>query len=419
MSLMIKTRNALAACGIGEWIVSQTLTESSEYFFVKKQLDTRRSKKTEKCRVTVFRSEEDKKGSTTVVLTPGMTSSEIRKKLEDAYYAASFALNPGFELPDPARSRKKPGESAELLGGAEKKMISALFAADRGKKAFINSAEIFFERVGHRIVSSRGTDVSWTSGRITGEFVVQCKEPEDVELYCDFEYDSADADALRAKVSEALATVSDRARAQKILKSGVYDVILCGDQLPEVLSYYAERSGSWMIYPGYSDWKTGDRVQKTGKGEKLDLTLLATEPFSDEGVPMKDRPLLRRGVLKTIHGNNRFARYLGVEPTGVYEKLGCSNRGKMSFAELKDRPCLVTASFSAFQADSYTGNFGGEIRLAYLVEGGKVTPVTGGSINGRLPECEDALVFSTDRYRTAFYDGPYALLVKGVNVAGE
>ena len=91
--------------------------------------------------------------------------------------------------------------------------------------------------------------------------------------------------------------------------------LLCGDQLPEVLSYYSERAFAGMIYPHYSDWKAGDMVQKTGKGEKLDLDLLATEPFSPEGIPMKDRPLLRRGVLKTIFGTNRFCRYLGVEPT--------------------------------------------------------------------------------------------------------
>ncbi len=418
MSMISRIKNALAENGIREWIISATKTDSSEYFFVKKKLDTRRAKSVGKYGVTVFVSADGKKGTTTVTVTPGIPSAEISRIIKDAAFAASFAMNPGYELPDPVRSKRRPGASAELLGGAEKIMIDALFAPDTAKDAFINSAEIFFERDEHRIVSSEGTDVRWTGGRVCGEFVVQCKKPADVEIHNIFEYGSADAEALSAKVAEALESVKDRARAEKILKSGKYDVILCGDQLPEVLSYYSERAFAGMIYPHYSDWKAGDRVQKTGKGEKLDLDLLATEPFSPEGIPMKDRPLLRRGVLKTIFGTNRFCRYLGVEPTGDYDKIGCRNRGRMSFDEMKKRPCLVTAVYSDFQCDSFTGNFGGEIRLAYLIDGEKVIPVTGGSVNGRLPECESGLVFSTDRYRTAFYDGPYAMLVKGVSVAG-
>ncbi len=418
MSLLNKIRNALLANAIGEWRICETVSESSEYFFVKKQLDTRRMKTVEKCDVVVFRTEGGKKGFTTVTVTPGVTSGELNDKIKGAYYAAQFALNPGYELPDPVHGKKKPGDSAGIIGAGEKAMIEALFASDKGGDAFINSAEMFFERVSYRIISSNGTDVRWTNGRVCGEFVVQCKTPVDVELHNTFDYDSADTSALSGKVEEALRNVLDRANAQKILKSGVYDVILCGNQVPEVLSYYSDRAGAGMIYPHYSEWKAGDTVQNIGKGEKLSLTLLATDPYSSEGIPMKDRPLLKKGVLKTIHGPNRLCRYLGIEPTGSYRKLGCENKGRMSFEDMKKKPCLVTVVYSDFQMDSFTGNFGGEIRLAYLVDGEKVTPVTGGSVNGRIPACEDGIVFSKERYRTAAYEGPYAMRLSGVNVAG-
>ena len=78
----------------------------------------------------------------------------------------------------------------------------------------------------------------------------------------------------------------------------------------------------------------------------------------------------------------------------------------------------MTVAFSDFQTDDFTGNFGGEIRLGYLCDGKKVVPVTGGSVNGKLADAQNCLVFSTDRYRTAEYEGPYALLVKNVSVAG-
>ena len=72
-----------------------------------------------------------------------------------------------------------------------------------------------------------------------------------------------------------------------------------------------------------------------------------------------------------------------------------------------------------FQMDDFSGHFGGEIRLAYLISDGKMIPVTGGSVNGSLLEVQNNLQFSTDRYVTSRYDGPYALRLEGISVAGN
>ena len=90
----------------------------------------------------------------------------------------------------------------------------------------------------------------------------------------------------------------------------------------------------------------------------------------------------------------------------------------MPFEKLKKGPCLWAVTFSDFQMDAMSGHFGGEIRLAYLIEGGKATPITGGSVNGSILEAQKDLTFSTERYRAADYDGPYAVRLKGVSVAG-
>ena len=55
---MLQTiQNALKECGVSAWRVRRTVEETSELFFVRKQLDTRRIKDTEKYDVTVFRKE--------------------------------------------------------------------------------------------------------------------------------------------------------------------------------------------------------------------------------------------------------------------------------------------------------------------------------------------------------------------------
>lgn len=420
-----RIKRALKDCGISLWRINDNTEESAELFFVKKQLDTRRFKDVRKFQVTVFRDAEKDgtpmRGFTSVTLLESMGDEQLREELKNAYYAAQFAANPTYELPDPVQApvREKAGELSESpLAESAGKMTRALFAADDQSDAFVNSAEIFIVRSKRRILSSEGTDVSYTDAKVNGEFVVQCREPEDVEIHNIFSYDSLDTEALASKVREALSFVRDRARAKRILKSGKYDIVLSGDKVASVLSYYMDRSAAHMIYPGYSTWKVGETVQGENTiGAKLDIDLCATVPYSEEGIPMEDLPLVREGILQAVHGNNRFCRYLGLKPTGQYRKGRCTNTG-VPFEELKKGPCLWAVIFSDFQMDSMSGHFGGEIRLGYLIDGDSITPVTGGSINGSLLEAQGNLQFSSDRYESANYSGPYGLRINGVNVAG-
>ena len=420
-----RIKSALRDCGVSLWRITDSTVESAELFFVKKQLDTRRFKDVRKFQTTVFRDVESEgqtlRGFTTVTLLESMDDARLREELGSAYYAAQFAANPYYDLPDPVQAppKEKTGQLCRApLAESAGQMARALFAADIREDAFLNSAEIFVTRSRTRILSSQGTDVSYTDAKAEGEFVVQCREPEDVEIHNTYSYDALDTAALTKKVEEALTFVRDRARAQRILKSGQYDVVLSGEAVATVLSYYTDRAAASMIYPKYSTWQVGERVQgQEIRGAGLDLDLCAVHPYSEEGIPMEDLPLLRAGELKAIHGNNRFCRYLGIKPTGRYQKLRCLNTG-VPFEELKAGPCLWAVTFSDFQMDSMSGHFGGEIRLAYLIEDGKAIPVTGGSVNGSLLETQGRLEFCKERYEAARYSGPYGVRIPQVNVAG-
>ena len=422
--MLNRIKNTLNTLGIAHWRINETKEESAELFFVRKELDMRRIKDVCKYFVTVYRDGEGEKptrGATSVTLLDSMSDEVLTDKLKGAYFAAQFAANPYYDLPDPVSAPAicKTGILAEApLTESAWKMAEALFAPDTREDAFINSAEIFVTRLSRRILSSCGTDVSYTDAKADGEFVVQCLTPEDVEMHHTFSYGELETEALSAKVSEALSFVCDRAHAQRTLKSGNYDVILSGNNVPTVLSYYVSRSSASMLYSRYSSWQVGDNVQGGEvNGESLDMTLCATVPYDGEGIPMEDLHLLAGGTLKAVHGPNRFCRYLGVKPTGSYSKVICDN-GILPFEEMKNAPCLWVVAFSDFQMDDFSGRFGGEIRLAYLIEEGKVTPVTGGSVNGSLLESQKDLLFSTDRYVTSRYEGPYALKLKNISVAG-
>ena len=417
--------SALKAQGIPTYIINDTTRESAERFFIRQREDIRRAKRVRDIEVTVYRDfDSDGKamrGSSTVKLQPGMTEEEIARKLAGAYESALYVKNPFFELPDPVVEALAPEGplAAMTLDDAADAMAEALFAPDRMDDAFINSAEIFSTRQDTRTLTSRGTDVAYSVFRVKGEFVVQCVRPTDVEMYHDFEYAAPDTLALSDLSLDALTTVRDRALAETAPEAGAYDVILTKKHVSTLLTAYVDKADASMVYAKYSPYTVGMHAQGDAvTGEALNISVFPDAPFSTDGVRMVERPLLENGVVKGIYGATRFCRYLNLEPSGVYNNIRVTN-GTLPLEEMKNRRCLMPVAFSDFQMDSMSGRFGGEIRLAYLFDGdGGVQLLTGGSISGSLLEKQDQLILSTERYTDSNYDGPAAVLIPGVSVAG-
>lgn len=422
--MLKQIRDQLKELNITNYLLREERKNSVELFFIRRRLDMRRIKDVSVVYATVYRDFDSDgtamRGSSAVVLSPDMSAEEQREALLGAYAAAENVRNPMYELyqgeADP--DMRKCGIAGEPLTAVARTMTEALFSADADPEAFLNSAELFVERSTVRIVSSSGTDVSYEKTGCNGEFVAQCKEPRDVEQHSIFSYESADADALRSKVAKALETVRDRAHAEKAPVAGTYDLILSGEHIAELLSYYLARANAQMVFAHYSDYRPGTAVQGDAvTGERLNLTVLPDAPWSGEGVPMPERALITDGVLKFLHGPVRFCRYLGTEPTGDYDRIRLDN-GTIPFDSLK-RGCLWPVSFSDFQMDDFSGHFGGEIRLAYLFTEDGVEILTGGSVNGSLIEKQGELTFSTERFSSASYEGPFAVRIPGVRVAGK
>ncbi len=423
---MEKILSALRALGVEQYIITEKHTDSLQSFYVKKNMDLIRRADTTLRSVQVFRPFEkdgtEMLGDTEVTLRPGMSDGEIRAALERAWFAAQFVANPWYPLPGGVKQpprRDRGGFAGRSLAESMKTMTAVLFAADTSRQVFLNSAEIFMRRAETRIVTSMGADVGWEQYDVWGEYVCQCPAPRDVETYHQFSYRDPETEALTGAAAHALEMTKARAMAQAAPRTGTYALVLDREQMRTLLGYYVDRSGSGMIYQKYSPFQLGDDVQGQDiAGDRLSIALTATEPYTGFGAPMADRPLLEDGVLRTIHGGARFAHYLGVEPTGRYRAVSVP-AGDTPLAELTGSACLHVASFSDFQMDALSGHFGGEIRLGFLHENGAVTPVTGGSVNGSILDCQGRMTFSRERYRSADYDGPLAVRIEGVQVAGS
>ena len=424
--------------GIEYYKIYEDRKQSAELFYIKKDIDIVRRTSVTDCTVTVYRDFESggvkMRGSAAAVIYPDMSAEEISTALQKAYYAASFVKNKFYELPGVEAGA--PGESASQetydLTAEAFKMGEALFRAeDTGGRSFLNSAEIFAEQHVLRVVNSEGIDVNYVRYSFNGEFVTQCiSNGQDVELHTQFAYRAPEYDQLMAKARAALLNTEDRAEAFDPPAAGKYAVMLSGTHVATLLDYYMTRTQGGMIYAGYSSYQKGCFIQGNEtdfKGEKLNLSLKATVPYSAEGIRMQDRVLTEHGILKTIHCGARYAYYLGIEPTGDYSALECQN-GTMPVEALQNAvdsendSVLYVAAFSDFQMDAFSGQFGGEIRLAYLYQkvNGKiqVRKLTGGSVNGSILDAQNTMVFSKERYKDNTYEGPYAVRFDNISVAG-
>lgn len=416
--------SALKKAGVSVFSIADTTTESAEIYFIKKQEDMRRMKNIREISVTVYRDFEANgkpmRGSSDVLIAPGMTDEEVFRKISVAYDAAGYVMNPFFALADGLKDHvqleseigEMPSEEAARI------MADALYTPDVNDDAFINSAEIFVNNTRVHILSSEGSDISFTKARVWGEFVVQCIKPQDVEMYFDFEYDSLDTLALSKLSADAITIVSDRAQAVNAPAAGEYDLILTEKHVYTVLSSYLEKADAAMIFAKYSPYEIGFRIQGDEiSGEKLNLVAVPDQPYSMDGVKLTERSILKDGMVLDLVGATRFCRYMGIEPKGHYGKIRVEN-GSMPVEDMKKKPYLMPVAFSDFQMDAMSGRFGGEIRLAYLFDGETVRIVTGGSVNGSLLEKQENLLFSQETYSSSEYTGPYAMLIPGVSVAG-
>ncbi|HPO26262.1 MAG TPA: hypothetical protein PK315_02200, partial [Petrotogaceae bacterium] len=80
---------------------------------------------------------------------------------------------------------------------------------------------------------------------------------------------------------------------------------------------------------------------------------------------------------------------------------------------------LEIHAFSDFQLDEVTGDFGGEIRLAYLHEDGGMKVLTGGSISGNINFEECSVILSEETVQINNYFGPKYIKLTNVSVTGE
>ena len=366
-------------------------------------------------------------GAGNVTLLPG---DDVRGALEAAVLRASLVHNRPYSLPEPAPLPDVPLTDPALAGDMEGALNSAFSrlrqAADAEAGVRMTAAELFAEEVATRLRNSRGIDATQTGTKLAAEWVLVAREHgREVETFVEMtrrrleDLPLAEEMAQRAAWTRDLltATTPPTHQGAVVLRDGV----LAEFMNAEVIQTLGSAS---QKFAGASTWEVGKSVlPEKATGDPLTVWANRQLPygvganrFDTEGIPAQRLALIQDNMLQAFSAGQRYAEYLGIPATGDFGAIEVA-AGIRAAADLLSEPHVEVAAFSWFNPDPITGNFACEIRLGYVVDGGKRTPFKGGQLIGNYLQALAGARWSRETGFYGAYQGPTTVRFDNLTVA--
>ncbi len=424
MQDMIK--NKLDALGCTAYTLVEEQSKGWEFYFIGHKLDQHRATDVHNVSVTVYRSLDEGKmlGQATGTIFATATEEEVDKTLQDLMYQATLVKNPFYTLNDKPLPALKKKPAIDLQAMAED-FITLMNELPETEEKYLNSYEIFVKEKTVRFRNSNGIDFTETYPQATLEYVVNAKrESHEIELYRIGKSGECNKEALRKEIERVLNFAKDRLEATNTPEGLEIPVLLSTGDATQVYSYFLDKTDVAMKYMKMSDWEVGKPVADHFDGDKLTMEAVHELPSSsanfevdDEGAYIRERVLIRDGVMENTWGPRQYSYYLGVEDNSMVYNVSVSG-GSRTEEEIRKEDYLEVVEFSDFQVDSMGGDIAGEIRLGYLHQNGKTTIVTGGSVTGNMISAATQMDFSKETTVYNTYRIPSVTRLKGLRITG-
>ena len=410
--------------GISDWKVNTVRTESTELFFVHKNLETVRSTDTTDIKVTVYVAHDEKLGEASFSVYSSYDENTIVEEIEKAKKKASIIGNQAYSLPE-----NEVGEYASVSNFANYKphelasLISkACFEADCIEGGSINALEIFVYKDIVSVTNSRGIDKTQTKYRAMVEAIPTFNGDESVELYEQYNFTEFDHNLVKEEIANKMHEVKDRYEAKAPENKLYCPVVLDAPELEQLMGNFVGNLNFSTVYQHSNAFGLGDDIQKEAKGDRLTITMCGTvkgsvrsSVFDGDGITLVDRKIIENGRAIALYGGTRFAQYLNEVATG---NLGCLSVecGTLTDEQKTSAPYFRCASMSGLQVDIYNDYIGGEVRLGYYFDGEKEIPVTGISISGKLSVAIANMRLSNEAITCESYNGPKYAMFEGIEI---
>lgn len=413
----------LKSSGADAWEIADVHERGWEFYFIRHRLDQHRAKALDSFSVKVYKKLEGGQflGSASARIAPDASEEEMRRTVDGLCRDAAYVRNPFYTLnkpsAEPAETEPAPADLKKMSG----EFLRAMRSLPETETEDLNSYEIFAGEIRRRFLNSEGIDVVSVYPSSMVEAVVNARrDGHEIELYRLIKSGTCSREQLTKELAEALSYGRDKLTTVPTPALGKADVVFSTDPARELYAYFADRLNTAMIYRGMSDWKIGDTVGP----EALTVRAVKTLPnssrnaaYDEEGAPVRDRVLVDCGKAAGLWGGRQFSQYLKEEDSFIASNFAVSG-GTETAEELRTGDYLEIVEFSDFQTDSITGDIAGEIRLGYLHRGDTVTPVSGGSVSGTMPELVQNMRFSKETRQYNNWLIPAVTRLRGVTVTG-
>ena len=407
------------------WEVTDRETEGWEFYLIRGKLDQNRAKFVRHTNVKLYVRSEDGQflGSASGEIPPTADKAETVRLLENMKLSASFVRNPVYTLVQPSAYTDIPPCPAP--DEMAKAFLETLKDIPQTATEDINSAEIFVNRITHRLLTSEGIDITYTTPESMVEVVVNARKPgQEIELYRLFNSGSCDKAELTRAITEAMTIGRDKLLAVPTPAIDKTDVVFSTDACIPIFEYFEDRMGAAMKYQGMSDWEPGKPVIPGACGDLVTLECVpslpnssANAPCDAEGSPIHPKTLIRDGIAEAFCGRRQFSQYLGLSDSFIPGNMTVSG-GTCADDEIRSGRYLEVVEFSDFQVDAVGGDIAGEIRLGYWHDGKTVVPVSGGSVSGKMKDVAKQMRMSTTRRQYDRWLVPALTRLSDVTVTG-
>ena len=422
--------------GIEEWLIRIKKINGTQGYYILDKKEMLRFQNAVQIEVTVYRTfaegDDKYRGSMTIAISPSMNEKEIGEKLKFAYDSALSVKNKWYPLSNSASRKRTPLQQSSIFkdgfrngNGAQwvERIAGDIFNIEHQGVVF-NALEVSVSENDHSIVNSDGIDYSWTDYSCFTELVTTTAsgEKDEAELFDLFRFSDYSSEQMGRRVKQQVLDTLDRTKAERLSSTGDLPVVLKGKALFEFFSYFINQANARMIFEGMSVFDKGKQLQRGGDLLTIDAVpaLWGSDKnnFVDRDgiIPVPVR-VLERGKMNSIIADLQFGTYLGEEITGNSRNIHVGP-GSFDGDTLKNTPSLETLEFSDFSMNPVTGDFGGEIRLAYFFDGKNTTPVTGGSLTGNINKVIDSIRLSSTIITEGAYEGPVFISMDGVTITG-
>ena len=407
------------------WEIADIKTHSWEFYFIRHELDQNRALDVEHIHVRVYRKFGEYFGSAIAEIPVTAGYDEVLKQIRLLAAEALLVKNPVYSLNMP-----KPSDSSETpfpdLSDIAKDFIEVMRDIPETETEDLNSYEIFVSSKTCRLLNSNGIDVTMSYPSSMVEAVVNARRGDhEIELYRMYNSGTCDREGLKEALTETMRFGRDRLNAGGTPNLGTYDVVFSTDAAVQIYSYMAEQMSTPMKYRGISSWELEQPIAEGADGDRITLKAVKelknsseTRAYDRQGAPVRDLVLIEDGIAKHYWGDRQFAQYMGIEDSFIAGNFTAEG-GSETEEEIRSGDYLEAVEFSDFQVDEISGNIAGEIRLAYLHQGGEVRVVSGGSVSGSMHEFLKHMRMSKKLKQYNNYLIPSLTRLKDVTVTGS